>query len=689
MIEIVITDDAVQDITVADSPPEISVTVQNPSSSVEIEVSQVGTQGPPGESVYNPRGEYVNDGSTQYYENDIVSWLGSSYLCLEEHHGATPPSPTYWQLLAAKGDAGAAGTNGTNGTDGVGVPNGGGTGQILAKQSNDDYDAAWINPPSDSGTAGRFALFDASTGLLSDLSNYGFDSNRFNGMDLGFAIEVTDGDNYTNLHNSYTQVDAPTGVNLARQNWNIRFDEAVMGANSEGRQLGDSTNGSLSMLSQSVRADQGSNIGSVSMFNAYFTVGNPNASPSPIEVHGNDYNVFGGNLQLGTGSSLRNARLFDIGYNGGGNFTGNFVGFNQYGNLTGEVEEGVSAFSTGINFGEVGYFNSFATFNHFDTVNGGGNVFADFTQIIDHADNWIVSFFAGPQLEDVEGYSGVQINPTVSARNSATGVDVNMQNANAPFVKAANFVGDVSINGDLSFTGALSLGRMNAFSSLPLQTGVTPGQPGLNHMLISSYTLADGQSVTSADQLGINTAMILQIGDGCDVATDFLGLSAMVLPAVVSIGNGSVVDHVVGGTFAISVDGSKSGGTAELVELCKSVAIPAAGTDIDRLYGYSFDMLGPISGDIWGLYMAPDCQNWIKGSLRIGGTSGSDDFTDSGVQFQLDGSARFDGDIGFFSTAPVSQQTGGASTAGGTYTSTEQAMIQTMWDALRAYGLLS
>lgn len=47
-----------------------------------------------------------------------------------------------------------------------------------------------------------------------------------------------------------------------------------------------------------------------------------------------------------------------------------------------------------------------------------------------------------------------------------------------------------------------------------------------------------------------------------------------------------------------------------------------------------------------------------------------------------------DSKIGFFNTAPVVQQTGGAATAGGSYTATEQGMIQRMYDGLRNLGLL-
>jgi len=53
---------------------------------------------------------------------------------------------------------------------------------------------------------------------------------------------------------------------------------------------------------------------------------------------------------------------------------------------------------------------------------------------------------------------------------------------------------------------------------------------------------------------------------------------------------------------------------------------------------------------------------------------------------------RLDGTgIGFFTMAatPAAQQTGGAATAGGTYTATEKGMINAMYTALRAYGLLT
>ncbi len=68
-------------------------------------------------------------------------------------------------------------------------------------------------------------------------------------------------------------------------------------------------------------------------------------------------------------------------------------------------------------------------------------------------------------------------------------------------------------------------------------------------------------------------------------------------------------------------------------------------------------------------------------------TDGVDFVLASGVGTQVGTAASQK--LAFYGAAPVVQQTGGAATAGAIYTAAEQAMIQTMYDALRAYGLLS
>lgn len=50
---------------------------------------------------------------TAYVIDDAVSLDGNSYICILGHTNHTPPNGTYWQLLAAKGDAGVSGDHGT------------------------------------------------------------------------------------------------------------------------------------------------------------------------------------------------------------------------------------------------------------------------------------------------------------------------------------------------------------------------------------------------------------------------------------------------------------------------------------------------------------------------------------------------------------------------------------------------
>lgn len=58
-----------------------------------------------------PRGAY--NSSTQYYQLDIVSNNGSSYIVLQDCIGITPPNSTYYMQIASKGDTGDNGQSPT------------------------------------------------------------------------------------------------------------------------------------------------------------------------------------------------------------------------------------------------------------------------------------------------------------------------------------------------------------------------------------------------------------------------------------------------------------------------------------------------------------------------------------------------------------------------------------------------
>lgn len=270
---------------------------------------------------------------------------------------------------------------------------------------------------------------------------------------------------------------------------------------------------------------------------------------------------------------------------------------------------------------------------------------------------------------------------TSAAQNLAGGI-------NPGFKRAAYFKGDVQIDGSLSFTGGLSLGAVSAFSTYAVING--SGTPTSTHTLITNPTLGDNLNRTNADYLGVNTAMLLTIGANSSITTGFLGVTALGLPAVVGLGANSTVDRVGGAVFAISLDGSAGAGSnIGIVSLCRALALPNGITAVDRLYGYEFDLpFGDPGTDTWGIYMKPNCHNWIQGNLRIGGDPDTDDTP--AYPLHVDGDAFFEGaNLGFFGVTPAAQQTGGVQTATGTYTATEQGMIQSAYDCLRTFGLLS
>jgi hypothetical protein len=110
--------------------------------------------------------------------------------------------------------------------------------------------------------------------------------------------------------------------------------------------------------------------------------------------------------------------------------------------------------------------------------------------------------------------------------------------------------------------------------------------------------------------------------------------------------------------------------------------------------------VGTTSGDVYLFNIDPTLTRYTSTAatnrlLRIGtggaelmGVDFNGDFHFSSTNGTKLGIASTD-KIGFLGATPVAQQTGGAATAGSTYTTTEQTMLQTVYDALRTFGLLS
>lgn len=90
-----------------------------------------------------PNGDWIS--SQTYNKLSIVRSGNSTYIAKTNNSGIQPGVTSgwesYWMLL---NEDGGIGQTGPQGIPGEGVPDGGFTGQVLAKESNDNYDAKWI-----------------------------------------------------------------------------------------------------------------------------------------------------------------------------------------------------------------------------------------------------------------------------------------------------------------------------------------------------------------------------------------------------------------------------------------------------------------------------------------------------------------------------------------------------------------
>lgn len=181
---------------------------------------------------------------------------------------------------------------------------------------------------------------------------------------------------------------------------------------------------------------------------------------------------------------------------------------------------------------------------------------------------------------------------------------------------AADLIGDVSIQGSLSFTGGLSIGALSSFASVDI-SGFPSGVNSIDTLITQPTVPAS--TTLATDLLAINTAMLLTIGDNSTLTSSFLGYTALGLPAVVSLGTGATIDRVTGATFAISLDASAAGGTIDEVDLCRAIGIPNGTTTVNNLYGYRMDMpFGDVGTNKWGVYITPTVDNYMAGSLVVG-----------------------------------------------------------------------
>ena len=108
------------------------------------------------------------------------------------------------------------------------------------------------------------------------------------------------------------------------------------------------------------------------------------------------------------------------------------------------------------------------------------------------------------------------------------------------------------------------------------------------------------------------------------------------------------------------------------------------GIDSTGVLGNQFRINGAASNNVTTPIFVPS-RTSLGPNSGFGGNNAGD------VCLITSGSTRlrinYNGDLGFFGVTPVARQTLGAATAGATYGTNEQTMLQKVYDALRNYGL--
>lgn len=222
------------------------------------------------------------------------------------------------------------------------------------------------------------------------------------------------------------------------------------------------------------------------------------------------------------------------------------------------------------------------------------------------------------------GYNGIIINSTVSDCAYAYGLFVDMSNVTSSgTVLAAQFNGDVSINGSLTFSGALSIGQLSAYYSTAPDPN-TGGAPSTYHGMITAPVAVSNTFTGNSDTIGVNTAALTTMNSGSTVLAGPLGLgiAALALPCVTQTHTNSYLSDLSTAVYALSLDASSTGGTIDTVHGCRVVGVPNGVTTINHFRAVEFNLpFGGVATQTHGLWFDAGDYSWMNHGLKIGGAA--------------------------------------------------------------------
>ena len=479
------------------------------------------------------------------------------------------------------------------------------------------------------GSANTLAAFGSGGGLQT-LADHSI--NTRNGIDANPTLSVTD-----NGYENYQIVNLSVVPSVASPSKTIGVNPIQMQIDPTSTGLALGTGGELGSLLPLYFGHGGtSDTGSLNYIKLSSDIGN---GTDAISVNGVAF-------VLGFGSIKNNVTLtgalqgygFQMDVDAGATLSSNSVrAFYDNANIHGSAP-GYDSFSANPSIGSIqnnANFTGLGISPQITTLTGNANYYG-----ITQTPN-LGSFGTG-------GFNGIYINPTITSVNNAYGLFVDMGNVTSGNKKAAHFTGDVEINGAPSFSGALSIGALNAFGQLdPVIDG--GGNPTSVNSLISQINIPASATTANADTIGLNTAMLLSVGANSAVTFGPFGLfSSLALPTVIETHTGSLLPAVQGGVFALSFSNTSTGGTITEADAARFVIMPNGITTVDRSVGVKIDNpFGNVGTVNYGIYQTDAELNFFHGTLQAEtgvqlSTAGSQptcDVAHRGVMWNVEGGA--------------------------------------------------
>jgi len=518
------------------------------------------------------------------------------------------------------------------------------------------------------GSPNEFARFD-SAGLLTNVPGWSF-NQATSEVAASLGRQPAGESGFYQWQNSYLTF-SPTanspGQTWASRNTSIAFDTASSG-------FSQGTNGTAAMLDNYYFTHLGTgNVGQLVYQNMNAELGN---GVDPISIKGlsfvQGYAEFKANVTIDgpIQGYISAIRFNSASITSASHYNNTFADFNDMPIALGNYQ----SFSATPQLGSIKNNSGYT----------GVNLAANITTFTGNAGYTGVGISPNIVTMNTGGFNGISISPNITSCIYATGIRVDMSSVNASGSKrAADFNGNCDITGYLNVTGNFN----TSFETNPIDLG---GAVSVGNSLNTTITALANVTTANVDTFGTIIPMnVVLRANSINTSTPFnLGFTSSGFVSVVETQSGSSLDFLSAGTFAINFLGTSTGGTIDRVTLCRALSVPNGITVVNELIGFHAQApFGDVGTDSWGFYVdSAGANNYFANRVRIG--VGSDKVS-AGQALEVVGKVQLNGNIGFFGVAESAQQAGAAATAGAAYTVTEQAMIQTVYNALRTYGLLN